>query len=171
MTTMPRRHVMTASLGLALAGTAPAAANEQATPSPAATVAARPPTRYRTADVDGLKLFYREAGPPDAPAALLLHGFPTSSHMFRELIPALADRYRVVAPDYPGFGYSDFPDRQRFRYSFATYAETIDKFTQAIGLGRYALYIQDYGAPVGLRLALRAPERITGLIVQNGNAY
>ncbi len=171
-TTTPRRQVMTASLGLALAGTILAArANAQTTPSTDATVADRPPTRYRTADIDGLKIFYREAGPADAPAVLLLHGFPTSSHMFRDLIPALADRYRVVAPDYPGFGYSDFPDRQQFPYGFATFAEIIDKFTQSIGLDRYAIYIQDYGAPVGLRLALRAPERITGLIVQNGNAY
>lgn len=172
MTITPRRQVMTASLGLALAGTALAAgANAQTMPSTDATAADRPPTRYRTADIDGLKLFYREAGPADAPAVLLLHGFPTSSHMFRDLIPALADRCRVVAPDYPGFGYSDFPDRQQFPYGFATYAEIIDKFAQAIGLGRYAIYIQDYGAPVGLRLALRAPERVTGLIVQNGNAY
>jgi pimeloyl-ACP methyl ester carboxylesterase len=126
---------------------------------------------YRTADIDGVKVFHREAGPEDAPAVLLLHGFPTSSHMFRNLIPALADRYHVVAPDYPGFGYSDFPDRARFPYGFAAYAEVIDKFTQALGLVRYTIYIQDYGAPVGLRLALRAPERIAGIIVQNGNAY
>lgn len=172
MTTTSRRQAMTASLGLALAGTTLAAgANAQTPPSINTTVGDHPPTRYRTADIDGLKLFYREAGLADAPALLLLHGFPTSSHMFRDLIPALADRYRVVAPDYPGFGYSDFPDRQQFPYGFATYAEIIDKFTQAIGLSRYALYVQDYGAPVGLRLALRAPERITGLIVQNGNAY
>lgn len=172
MTTTSRRQAMTASLGLALAGTTLAAgANAQTTPSTGATIADHPATRYRTADIDGLKLFYREAGPADAPVVLLLHGFPTSSHMFRDLIPALADRYRVIAPDYPGFGYSDFPDRQQFPYGFATYAEIIDKFTQAIGLSRYALYVQDYGAPVGLRLALRAPERITGLIVQNGNAY
>src|SRR5882672_6995734 len=126
---------------------------------------------HRTVKVGDLDIFYREAGSKDAPTVLLLHGFPTSSHMFRNLIPALADRYHVVAPDYPGFGYSDFPDRQQFRYGFASYAEIIDKFTQAIGLRRYALYIQDYGAPVGLRLALRAPERVTALIVQNGNAY
>jgi pimeloyl-ACP methyl ester carboxylesterase len=171
MTTTSRRQVMTASLGLALSGTTLAAGANATTPATDATAADRPPTRYGTTDIDGLKLFYREAGPADAPAILLLHGFPTSSHMFRNLIPALADRFRIVAPDYPGFGYSDFPDRQQFPYGFATYAEIIDKFTQAIGLGRYALYIQDYGAPVGLRLALRAPERVTGLIVQNGNAY
>lgn len=171
-TTASRRQLMTASLGLALGGTTlTAGASAQTTPSVHATTADRPPTRYKTADIDGLRLFYREAGPADAPALLLLHGFPTSSHMFRNLIPALADRYRVVAPDYPGFGYSDFPDRQDFPYGFATYAEVIEKFTQAIGLGRYALYVQDYGAPVGLRLALRAPKRVTALIVQNGNAY
>jgi pimeloyl-ACP methyl ester carboxylesterase len=172
MITTSRRHAMTASLGLALTGTAlarsvPARAEQAA--EGLETAVAR--TRYRSAEIDGLKLFYREAGSPDAPALLLLHGFPASSHMFRNLIPALADRYHVVAPDYPGFGYSDFPDRQHFRYGFASYAEIIDKFTQAIGLHRYALYIQDYGAPVGLRLALRAPERVTALIVQNGNAY
>jgi pimeloyl-ACP methyl ester carboxylesterase len=172
MTTTSRRQLMTASLGLAVAGATLAdAAQAQTTPSTIATVSDRPPTRYRTADIDGLKIFYREAGPADAPALLLLHGFPTSSHMFRDLIPALADRYHVVAPDYPGFGYSDFPDRQAFNYGFAAYAGIIDKFTQAVGLQRYALYIQDYGAPVGLRLALRAPERVTALIVQNGNAY
>lgn len=171
-TTSSRRQLMTASLGLALAGaTVVTGANAQTTPSPGGTAADRPPTRYRTVEIDGLRLFYREAGSADAPALLLLHGFPTSSHMFRNLIPALAGRYHVVAPDYPGFGYSDFPDRRNFPYGFATYAEIIDKFMQAIGLRRYALYIQDYGAPVGLRLALRAPERITALIVQNGNAY
>lgn len=128
-------------------------------------------THYKTVEVDGVKLFYREAGPMDASAVLLMHGFPTSSHMFRRLIPALADRYHVVAPDYPGFGNSDFPDPKAFRYSFESYARIMDKFTQAIGLERYALYIQDYGSPVGLRLALIAPERVTALIVQNGNAY
>jgi len=163
---------MTASLGLAAAGaTLAGAAQAQTTPPAVATASDHPPTRYRTADIDGLRIFYREAGPPTAPVILLLHGFPTSSHMFRDLIPALADRYHVVAPDYPGFGHSDFPARQAFNYGFAAYAEIIDKFTQAIGLQRYALYIQDYGAPVGLRLALRAPERVTALIVQNGNAY
>jgi pimeloyl-ACP methyl ester carboxylesterase len=128
-------------------------------------------TRYRTVTVDGLDIFYREAGRADAPVLLLLHGFPTSSHMFRHLIPALADRYRVIAPDYPGFGHSDFPDRSAFTYSFAALAETMAGFTDAIGLTRYALYIQDYGAPVGLRLALLRPERVTALITQNGNAY
>lgn len=128
-------------------------------------------TRHRTIVVDGLNIFYREAGSKSAPVVLLLHGFPSSSHMFRHLIPALAERYRVIAPDYPGFGHSSSPDRSKFQYSFDAYARIIDRFTQAIGLDRYALYIQDYGAPVGLRLALRRPERIASLIVQNGNSY
>lgn len=127
--------------------------------------------RHRTVKVGDLDIFYREAGRPDAPAVLLLHGFPTSSHMFRHLIPALADRYRVVAPDYPGFGYSGFPPRETFQYSFANIARVIAGFTDAVGLSRYALYIQDYGAPVGLRLALERPQAIAALITQNGNAY
>lgn len=127
--------------------------------------------RHRKVRVDDLDIFYREAGRPDAPAVLLLHGFPTSSHMFRHLIPALADRYRVVAPDYPGFGYSSFPAHDRFTYSFANLAKVMAGFTDAVGLNRYALYIQDYGAPVGLRLALERPHAIAALITQNGNAY
>jgi pimeloyl-ACP methyl ester carboxylesterase len=127
--------------------------------------------RHRTIRVDGLDIFYREAGRPDAPAVLLLHGFPTSSHMFRHLMPALADRYRLVAPDYPGYGYSSFPSRDQFHYSFANLARIIASFTEAVGLSRYALYIQDYGAPVGLRLALERPNAIAALITQNGNAY
>jgi pimeloyl-ACP methyl ester carboxylesterase len=128
-------------------------------------------TTYHYEVVNGNKVFYREAGPRTAPAILLLHGFPTSSHMFRNLIPSLADRYHVVAPDLPGFGFSDAPDRKRFRYTFEHLAETIDSFTQAIGLDRYAIYVFDYGAPVGFRLALGHPERITAIISQNGNAY
>jgi pimeloyl-ACP methyl ester carboxylesterase len=130
-----------------------------------------PTTTYRTASVDGLKVFYREAGNPKSPAVLLLHGFPTSSHMYRELIPALADRYHVVAPDLPGFGFTEVPDRKSFKYSFDHLAEVMEGFTEVVGLGRYALYVFDYGAPVGFRLALRHPERITALISQNGNAY
>src|ERR1700748_1076636 len=126
---------------------------------------------YRTADVDGLKVFYREAGPKNAPKLLLLHGFPTSSHMFRDLIPRLADRYHVIAPDYPGFGQSGLPQRQTFAYSFAHFAEVIDGLLGDLKVERYALYVQDYGAPVGYRLALRHPERVQALIVQNGNAY
>jgi pimeloyl-ACP methyl ester carboxylesterase len=128
-------------------------------------------THHRTRDVDGIKIFYREAGPKDAPVLLLLHGFPTSSHMFRNLIPALADRYRVIAPDYPGYGQSDMPDRAKFAYTFDRFAELVDGLLDQVGVSRYAMYVMDYGAPVGWRLALKHPERITGLIVQNGNAY
>jgi pimeloyl-ACP methyl ester carboxylesterase len=128
-------------------------------------------TRYQHATVDGSTIFYREAGPKTAPTILLLHGFPTSSHMFRNLIPALADRYHVIAPDLPGFGFSDAPDRKRFSYTFEHLAKIIYNFTQTIGLDHFALYIFDYGAPVGLRLALAHPERITAIISQNGNAY
>jgi pimeloyl-ACP methyl ester carboxylesterase len=118
-----------------------------------------------------VELFYREAGPARAPVVVLLHGFPTSSHMFRDLIPALSDRYRVIAPDYPAFGQSAVPDRRSFEYSFAHYAALIDGLLAQLGASRYALYVQDYGAPVGYRLALRHPERVSALIVQNGNAY
>jgi pimeloyl-ACP methyl ester carboxylesterase len=128
-------------------------------------------TKYLDATVDGIKIFYREAGFKRAPTILLLHGFPTSSHMFRNLIPALSDHYHVVAPDFPGFGFSDAPDRKGFSYTFENIAKVIDKFTQAIGLNSYAIYVFDYGAPVGLRLALAHPERVTALISQNGNAY
>jgi len=130
-----------------------------------------PTTTYRTVSVDGLKVFYRQAGNPKSPIVLLLHGFPTSSHMFRELIPALADRYHVVAPDLPGFGYTEAPDRKTFKYTFDHLAEVMERFTEALGLSRYALYVFDYGAPVGFRLAVRHPERIAALISQNGNAY
>jgi pimeloyl-ACP methyl ester carboxylesterase len=126
---------------------------------------------YRKANVDGMKVFYREAGPVDAPILLLLHGFPSAGHMFRELIPALADRFRVVAPDLPGFGQSDMPSRDKFAYTFARMAEVIERFTEVIGLGRFAIYVFDYGAPTGFRLAVRHPERISAIISQNGNAY
>lgn len=128
-------------------------------------------THHQTAKVDGVNIFYREAGPADAPVVLLLHGFPTSSHMFRNLIPALADRYHVIAPDYPGFGHSDMPNRVTFAYTFDRFAELVDGLLDQLGVTRYAMYVMDYGAPVGWRLALKLPERITGLIVQNGNAY
>ena len=127
--------------------------------------------RYQYAAVDGNRIFYREAGNKDAPAILLLHGFPTSSHMFRSLIPALSDDYRVIAPDLPGFGFSDSPDGARFSYTFANMATVIDKFTVASGLSNYAMYVFDYGAPVGLRLAVAHPERVTAIISQNGHAY
>jgi len=126
---------------------------------------------YRTVSLDGLNVFYREAGDKKAPTVLLLHGFPTSSHMYRDLIPALADRYHVVAPDLPGFGFTDAPDRTGFKYSFDHLAEVTERFTEVVSLGHYALYVFDYGAPVGFRLAVRHPERITALISQNGNAY
>lgn len=127
--------------------------------------------RYKTETIDGVKVFYREAGPANGPVVLLLHGFPTSSHMFRNLIPYLADKYRVIAPDYPGFGQSDAPDHTRFVYSFGHYADIVDVLVQRLGAKRYALYLMDFGAPVGYRLALKHPERVSGLIVQNGNAY
>ena len=127
--------------------------------------------RYTSTTIDGLKVFYREAGNPKAPALLLLHGFPSSSHMFRDLIPLLADRYRVIAPDLPGFGFSDAPDRAKFKYTFDNLAKVIDKFTESLGLKSYAIYVFDYGAPIGFRLALAHPERITAIISQNGNAY
>ncbi len=127
--------------------------------------------RHCFVDVDGLKIFYREAGADTWPALLLLHGFPTSSHMFRDLIPALADDHHVVAPDLPGFGFSDAPDRAQFKYTFDHLAGVIDRFTTVARLTRYAIYVFDYGAPVGFRLATRHPERITAIVSQNGNAY
>jgi len=126
---------------------------------------------YRTAKIKGLNIFYREAGPADGPVVLLLHGFPTSSHMFRNLIPLLADRYHVIAPDYPGFGQSDAPDHKSYKYSFAAYADIVDELMSGLGAKSYAMYVMDYGAPVGYRLALKQPERVTALIIQNGNAY
>src|ERR1700731_4420169 len=126
---------------------------------------------YKTAQVDGFKIFYREAGDPNAPAVLLLHGFPTSSHMFRNLIPQLAGEYRVVAPDLPGFGFSDAPDHQSFSYTFDHLAEIMGEFIEQVGLRKFVVYIFDYGAPVGLRLALKSPDRIAGIISQNANAY
>jgi pimeloyl-ACP methyl ester carboxylesterase len=126
---------------------------------------------YRTVDVDGLPVFYREAGPPDAPALVLLHGFPSASHMFRELMPLLADKYHLVAPDLPGFGRSAMPAREDFDYTFDNLAGVISRLTEVLGLDRFALYVFDYGAPVGFRIAARHPERITAIISQNGNAY
>lgn len=128
-------------------------------------------TKYLHATVEGNKIFYREAGSKTNPAILLLHGFPTSSHMFRNLIPALADRYHVIAPDLPGFGFSDAPDRKKFRYTFDNLSQVIAAFTQTIGLKQFAIYVFDYGAPVGFRLALAHPDRVTAIISQNGNAY
>jgi pimeloyl-ACP methyl ester carboxylesterase len=132
---------------------------------------ATPVTQHKTVTVDGLEIFYREAGPADAPTVLLLHGFPTSSHMFRNLIPALADRFHVVAPDYPGFGASAMPAVDEFDYTFDGLTNIVEAFTEKLGLESYSLYLMDYGAPVGFRLATRHPERVEALIVQNGNAY
>jgi pimeloyl-ACP methyl ester carboxylesterase len=142
---------------LGLAGIVPARASEE--------------VRHKAVKVGDLDIFYREAGPKGAPAVLLLHGFPTNSQMFRNLIPALADKYHVVAPDYPGFGHSSMPSRDRFAYTFDNLARVIDDFTATLGLTRYALYVQDYGAPVGYRLAVAHPERVSAIVVQNGNAY
>ncbi len=126
---------------------------------------------YHTMQVDGLKIFYREAGPKNAPTVVLLHGYPSSSHMFRELIPALSDTYHVVAPDYPGFGYSDAPPTENFAYTFDHLADVVEDFLDQRGLTKYSIYVQDYGSPVGFRLFTRHPERIQAIISQNGNAY
>jgi pimeloyl-ACP methyl ester carboxylesterase len=126
---------------------------------------------YRTAEVDGLSVFYREAGASDAPTLLLLHGFPSSSHMFRDLIPLLAGQFHLVAPDLPSFGKSDMPQPDSFDYTFDHLADVIDRFTEVLGLDRFAIYVFDYGAPVGFRIAARHPDRITAIISQNGNAY
>ena len=127
--------------------------------------------RFNTVDVDGLKVFYRSAGDPSAPAVLLLHGFPSASHMFRDLIPELASQYHVVAPDLPGFGMTEQPARDVFAYTFENIAKVIGRFTEALGLTRFAIYVFDYGAPVGFRLALAHPDRITAIVSQNGNTY
>lgn len=134
-------------------------------------VHAVPVARHKTVNIEGVNIFYREAGPAGAPVLLLLHGFPTSSHMFRDLIPQLADNYHVIAPDYPGFGHSDTPDPSGFDYTFDHLATMIDKLATTLGVAKYSMYVVDYGAPIGYRLALRHPDRIQALIVQNGNAY
>jgi pimeloyl-ACP methyl ester carboxylesterase len=130
-----------------------------------------PVTSVHKIEADGVNVFYREAGDPGAPVVLLLHGFPTSSFMFRELIPRLADKFRVIAPDLPGFGFTEVPENRKYTYSFDALARTIEAFTEALGLNRYAIYVFDYGAPTGLRLAMAHPERISAIISQNGNAY
>lgn len=134
-------------------------------------VFARPDVQYRTVNIDGINVFYREAGRVDAPVILLLHGFPASSFMYRDLIDKLADRFHVIAPDYPGFGYSDAPSTKEFSYTFDRLAEVAEKFTNALRLEKYALYMQDFGGPVGFRLATRHPEKISFLVAQNANAY
>lgn len=171
MSHYPIRH---AGMALAAAFLATTALPTTSSAAPAAHhhAAAIPPVvRYHTVKIDGVDIFYREAGPADAPVVLLLHGFPTSSHMFRRLIPALADRYHVIAPDYPGFGESAAPDHTTFKYGFGHYADLMDGLMTHLGANRYAMYVMDYGAPVGYRLALKHPERVSALIIQNGNAY
>ena len=161
--------VIATSLSLALINHAsPSFAQETAKPQETSNTTS---VRYHTVSIDGVDVFYRDAGRKDAPALLLLHGFPTSSHMYRNLIPALADKYRVIAPDYPGFGQSAMPDPEKFSYTFDNYAKLAERLTEKLGVDRYALYVMDYGAPVGFRLAAKHPERVTALIVQNGNAY
>jgi pimeloyl-ACP methyl ester carboxylesterase len=167
---MQRRTLLFAAPALAI-GATPALADSSSPGALAVTASPATQTRHRTVDIDGTEIFYREAGSRDAPAILLLHGFPTSSQMFRNLIPLLADRYRVLAPDYPGFGHSAAPDRTSFAYTFDHYAQLIGKLIEQVGLNRYALYVMDYGAPVGFRIATAHPDRVTALIVQNGNAY
>ena len=164
---MIRKRFLLLAATVGLLAAPPGAIAAPADKAPAAAVQ----VTYRTANVDGVDVFYREAGPKDAPVLLLLHGFPTSSHMFRDLIPQLADKYRVIAPDYPGFGQSAMPDRSKFAYTFGNYAQVVDKLTRQLGVNRYALYVMDYGAPVGFRLASKNPDRVTAFIVQNGNAY
>jgi pimeloyl-ACP methyl ester carboxylesterase len=169
-TGLGRRPLLALLGGLALLPAAARAADRR----PAAPLSGKAnimTVRYGTKRVGDVSVFYREAGPADAPVLLLLHGFPTASHMFRDLIPLLADRYRVIAPDLPGFGNTIAPPRASFDYSFDRLAEVIGGFTDVMGLARYALYIFDYGAPVGFRLALKHPERISAIISQNGNAY
>lgn len=162
---MPVKAITAAAALALLAGPAQAGAPAASAPSTSATIT------YRTVKVDGLDIFYREAGPKDAPTLLLLHGYPSSSRMFATLIPLLADRYHLVAPDYPGFGQSEAPPTSRFRYTFDHLAQVVDHFTQTVGLTSYILYEQDYGGPIGMRLAVAHPERVRGIIVQNAVAH
>jgi pimeloyl-ACP methyl ester carboxylesterase len=169
-----KRHIRLSLMFAAVAALSSTIATQPSlaqTPSPAARHATASTVSNKTITIDGLDIFYREAGPKTAPTLLLLHGFPTSSHMFRDLIPALADKYHVIAPDYPGFGYSSMPKVNEFDYSFDNLASVVEKFTEKVGLTRYSLYLMDYGAPVGFRIAAKHPERIETLIIQNGNAY
>jgi pimeloyl-ACP methyl ester carboxylesterase len=163
---MSVRHLLGAALVLGCMSTPPAAAAQTA-----AAISGARPTTYKTVIAKGLNIFYREAGPDNAPVILLLHGFPSSSRMFETLIPLLADRYHLVAPDYPGFGNSQAPSPETFSYTFAAITDIVDAFTASLHLDRYALYVQDYGGPVGYRLAVAHPERVTALIVQNAVAH
>jgi len=169
MTRLPR-YLKIAALVAAVATLSPIP-EAVSGPSQAMDASSIPVTHYRTAKIEGIDIFYREAGPADAPVVLLLHGFPTSSHMFRNLIPQLASRYHVIAPDYPGFGQSAAPDHKKFAYTFAHYADLMDGLLGQLDVKSYAMYVMDYGAPVGYRLALKHPERVSALIIQNGNAY
>ena len=139
--------------------------------SPVLSQFAVPVTSVHKVEADGVDVFYRAAGDPSAPVVLLLHGFPASSFMFRELIPRLADQFRVIAPDLPGFGFTEVPEKRKYTYSFDALARTMESFTDALGLNRYAIYVFDYGAPTGFRLAMAHPERVTAIVSQNGNAY
>src|ERR1700722_19847455 len=164
---MNRRNFVTRGGSLlALASAAPAILAETMTDNPRI-----PQTSIHRIEADGVTVFYRESGPADAPVVLLLHGFPTSSFQYRELIPRLADRYRVIAPDLPGFGFTTIPDDRHYKYSFESLANTMLAFTDALHLKRYAMYVFDYGAPTGFRLAMARPERVTAIVSQNGNAY
>ena len=165
MTSLFRRLVMISLAGVLMAGCGP----QQVAEAPV--VGRARPTLYKTINVGDVDIFYREAGSEGAPTILLLHGFPTSSHMFRNLIPALSDRFHLVAPDFPGFGNSSMPAVDEFDYTFDRLAEVMEEFVQKLGLQTYSLYLMDYGAPVGYRLAVKHPERVEALIVQNGNAY
>src|SRR5277367_1446187 len=164
---MNRRSFVTrGSSLLALTSAAPAILAETMTENPRI-----PQTSIHRIEADGVTVFYREAGPPNAPVVLLLHGFPTSSFQYRELIPRLADRYRVIAPDLPGFGFTEVPAQRRYTYSFDALAKTILTFTDALHLERYAMYVFDYGAPTGFRVAMARPDRVAAIVSQNGNAY
>jgi pimeloyl-ACP methyl ester carboxylesterase len=171
---MSIRCVFAASLVLGCLSVMPLQAAEPVTPKPSAAlklIAAGRATTYKTVSIKGLNIFYREAGPSNGPAILLLHGFPSSSRMFDTLMPLLADRYHLIAPDYPGFGNSDAPSPEKFSYTFDAIADVIDDFTRAVHLDRYALYLQNYGGPIGYKLAIAHPERVTALIVQNAVAH
>jgi pimeloyl-ACP methyl ester carboxylesterase len=169
--TNTKRFLKIGAIAAALASLAAVPEARSGEPQTSTGQAVAPVTHYRTAKIDGSDIFYREAGPANAPVVLLLHGFPTSSHMFRNLIPALSARYHVIAPDYPGFGQSSAPDHKKFAYTFAHYTDLMDGLMNKLDVKSYAMYVMDYGAPVGYRLALKHPERVSALIIQNGNAY
>ncbi len=168
---MNKANLLTSLLLVALSSSSLAFANSPSTGEKANSTISVTQTLHKTINIDGVEIFYREAGPADAPTILLLHGFPTSSHMFRNLMPALADRYHLIAPDYPGFGNSEQPAIDKFDYTFDNLAVVMGKLVNKLGIKKYSLYLMDYGAPIGFRLASQNPEQISSLIVQNGNAY